>query len=578
MTLDRWTSRARRWLRRNGAAIWYDSAYRLPLGSVEATTGVDPRRADLVVAYLLGQGIVDPASLRVPELIGWAELRRVHAAELVDGLGDSAWLGAIYRVDPSEVIGPWLGDSVRLACGGTLEAARTALREKSATLNLLGGFHHAGRATPGILCPVNDVAVAIAALRSDGFARQVAVLDLDAHAPDGLADCLGGVEGVWLGALSGPVSGRVPGIDQVLLAAGSDDGVYLEALGRLLARLPPAELTFVIAGGDVLASDRNGRLGMSIGGAMRRDQAVARALAGRPSVWLPGGGYGPDAWKVLAGTATLLATGEPAAVPDGYDALHEQFVSVASRLDPATLAGDATLTGEDLVRDLGSRLLGYYTTEGLEHALVRYGIFQHLGRLGYEELRIAVDSEARGDRLRVLGQADGTEHTLLEVVLGWEAIGDSRLLYVHWLSLRNPRARFSAERPRLPGQDAPGLGLAREAGELLGRVAVRIGLDGVALRPAWLHTGYAAHRMGMRFFDPARQGRFEALLRDLRPLSLLESTLAVSEGRVLMNGHPYTWEADLMVLMLTGFTLDDEAVAKERNRVRFELAGKARPE
>jgi hypothetical protein len=308
---------------------------------------------------------------------------------------------------------------------------------------------------------------------------------------------------------------------------------------------------------------------------MRRDQTVARALAGRAAVWLPGGGYGPDAWKVLAGTATLLATGEPVIVPEGHDALHEQFVSIASRLDPATLGGDRGLTSEDLVRDLGPRLLGYYTPEGLEHALVRYGIFQHLGRLGYDALRVAVDSEARGGRLRVLGQADGTEHTLLEVVLGWETIGDSHLLYVHWLNLRNPRARFSPERPRLPGQDVPGLGLAREAGELLGRMAVRIGLDGLALRPAWLHTAYAAHRMGMRFFDPARQGRFEALLRDLHTLSLLESTLAVSEGRVLMDGHPYTWEADLMVLLLRGFDLDEEAVAHERKRVRFELAGKA---
>ena len=374
---------------------------------------------------------------------------------------------------------------------------------------------------------------------------------------------------------SGPVSGCVPGVDQLLLAAGSDDRAYVEALGRLLARLPPSELTFVIAGGDVLASDRNGQLGLSLSGVMRRDREVTRALAGRPAVWLPGGGYGPEAWKVLAGTATWLATGEPVIVPEGYDALHEQFVSIASRLDPATLAGDAKLTGEDFVRDLPSRLLGYYTSEGLEHALVRYGIFQHLGRLGYEKLRVAVDSDARGDRLRVLGQADGTEHTLLEVILGCETVAESRLLYVHWLNLRNPRARFSAERPQLPGQDVPGLGLAREAGELLGRVAVRIGLDGVALRPAWLHTAYAAHRMGMRFFDPARQGRFEALLRDLDPLSLLESTLAVSEGRVQMNGHPYTWEADLMVLVLRGSTPDDEAVVKERSRVRFELAGKA---
>jgi len=59
-------------------------------------------------------------------------------------------------------------------------------------LNLLGGFHHARPDVAGGFCPVNDVAVAIAAVRADGFRGRVLVLDLDAHPPDGLAACLAG--------------------------------------------------------------------------------------------------------------------------------------------------------------------------------------------------------------------------------------------------------------------------------------------------------------------------------------------------------------------------------------------------
>jgi acetoin utilization deacetylase AcuC-like enzyme len=569
MTLEEFGRRARRWVRHRGVAIWYDPAYRLPLGSVEATTGINPRRADLVVSYLLGCGIIDQPVLRSAEPIAREALRLLHAAELVEGLERREFLADVFRVDPSEVIGSSLGDSVRLACGATLAAARAALQRRVPTLNLLGGFHHAGRATPGIFCPVNDVGVAIAVLRNDGFTGRVTVLDLDAHAPDGLADCVESLGDVWCGALSGPASGRVSGIDQLVLTAGSDDRAYAAALEALLARRPRAELAFVIAGGDVLATDRNGGLGLSLEGALLRDRTVARALGAEPAVWLPGGGYGPDAWKVLAGTATLLATGESRTVPPGYDPLREQFVAISRDLDPARLSGDAELTGEDLVRD--ARLFDYYTTEGLEHALIRYGIFPHLHRLGYDDLRVAVDRDARGERLRVLGRGDGTEHTLLETVLERLTMGTSRLLYVHWLNLRNPRARFGSGRPRLPGQDVPGLGLAREAGELFGRMAVRIGLDGIGMRPAWLHTAHVAHSMGMRFLDPVRHGRFEALLRDLRPLSLLEATLAVSEGRVSLNSAPYAWEADLMVLMLRGSSFDRKAADRERRRVRFEL-------
>jgi hypothetical protein len=51
----------------------------------------------------------------------------------------------------------------------------------------------------------------------------------------------------------------------------------------------------------------------------------------------------------------------------------------------------------------------------------------------------------------------------------------------------------------------------------------------------------------MRFVDPARQARFEALVRDLAPLPLREATRATADGRVRLNGTPYIWEADLMI-------------------------------
>ena len=72
---------------------------------------------------------------------------------------------------------------------------------------------------------------------------------------------------------------------------GAGDGQYLRALEALLARMPRPKLAFVLAGGDVLAGDRLGRLALSIEGARKRDLKVARALTGVGSVWLPAGGY-----------------------------------------------------------------------------------------------------------------------------------------------------------------------------------------------------------------------------------------------------------------------------------------------
>jgi hypothetical protein len=156
------------------------------------------------------------------------------------------------------------------------------------------------------------------------------------------------------------------------------------------------------------------------------------------------------------------------------------------------------------------------------------------------------------------------------VVLAREPIAGVEMLYVHWLTLRHPVARFTAGRQQLPGQEVPGLGLARETVELLIRVARRLGLAGLAYRPAWYHTAYTG-RYYMRFVDPERQGRFEALMRDLAGVPLLQATMALAEGRVLLDGRPYTWEADAMAYWLEGGPDDGKRVAAERERVRFTL-------
>jgi acetoin utilization deacetylase AcuC-like enzyme len=576
--LGRLRNFARRWLHGAPLPIWYDPAYRLPLASVEGQTGMDPRRADLVVAYLIQVGLIGRGDLRVPSRIRYRELARAHEESLLESLHDPVTLGNVFAVDPSDVVVDELLHSVRLACGGTLDAARTALVRKGPALNLLGGFHHAGPRRAGGFCVLNDIAVAILALRAEGFRRRVVVLDLDAHPPDGTAECFEADPGVWIGSLSGSDWGPLPGVDETVLPTGCDDGSYLAALESLLARMPSAGLAFVIAGGDVLAGDRFGALALTLDGARRRDHAVRGVLGELPSVWLPGGGYTQHAWKVLAGTALTLALDSLEPIGN-VDPLSVEFARIARDLSHKDLEGADGLTAEDLMSALGQRseqyrFLDFYTVEGLEFGLHRYGILQHLRRLGYGEFRIAIDRDTRGDRMRLFAREDGKEHLLYEILLEKRMLGDARVLYVHWLTLRHPRGRFSAQRPRLPGQDEPGLGLSREAGLLLVRIAERLGLEGIAFRPSWFHTAYPA-RPYMRFVDPARQGRFEALLRDLKNVPLVEATTALHEGRVSINGEPYVWEADEMVHWLTPHPADKAAIAAERERVHFTLTPRA---
>ena len=555
--------------------VYYDPAYRLPLPAFEGKMGAEPRRADFVAWYCQAEPLLSRCVLRRPERIQYEDLLRVHTPTYLDAVNHVEELGRIFASDPTELPLDELMLSMRLGCGATLSATRWVLSKGGAAVNLHGGFHHAARAHGSGLCVWNDLAVAIAVVRSEGFSGQVVILDLDAHPPDGSADCLGADEKVFIGSLSGSDFGTLgPAdvadahhrIDETLLPEGCEDGRYLAALSSLLSRIPKPDLLMVIAGGDVLRNDRLGKLGLSLEGARARDRMIVHALPDVPTVWTPGGGYSADAWKVLAGTLLAVAADSSQRILSDYDPLRSRFANIASDLSVSSLGGADEISEEDLADLLGApverrRLLDYYTTEGLEYGLTRYGVLPFLRRLGYDRFRIEVRRAASGgDTMHLFGQVkDGKESLLIDCSVEKQQLGQDPVLYVHWLNLRNPQVQFSVRRPQLPGQDVPGLGIAREMVEVLGRVAARLKLHGVAYRPAYFHTAYPA-RHRFRFVQPDRQGRFLALVRDLSYLSLLDASTALAEGRVRLCGAPYQWEADEMVYFLTPRSEDEEQI------------------
>ena len=573
-------NRVRRWLYGRDLAVWYAPEYRWPLSALEARTGFQARRADFALWFLLERRALRRSNLRLPRRAGYDELARVHTPELLDSLGRAETLAQIFGIDPSDVPVDEMMNTVRLVCGAAIDAAREMLSQPNPrrvgrrALNLLGGFHHAAPDVAGGFCPVNDVAVAIAAVRADGFRGRVLVLDLDAHPPDGIAACLARDPAAFVGSISGSDWGRVEDADETVLPERSGDAAYLSALEALLQRLPEAELAFVLAGGDVLAGDPIGRLGLSLDGCRERDLRVADELSRIPSVWLPGGGYSPDAWRVLAGTGLALGIRSRAPIPRHYDPLVARFSAIARSLAPEDL-GEPAAGMDDIAEDLGIAtprrrlLLGFYTAEGLEHALHRYGILGALRRMGYGPFRVEVHDEGVGQSARLIDVPSG--QALIEAVFERREIAGARMLYVHWIALRNPRARFSAERPQLPGQEVPGLGLSREVLELISRMAARLGLEGLAFRPAAYHLAFRGREF-LRFVDPARQGRFEALVDLLKEVPLAEATRAVAEGRIRLNGEPYVWETDEMVKWLEPRPDDRTAIDAAKAGSRFTLA------
>ncbi len=80
--------------------IWYDAEFRLPLTAFGKHWGLEPRRADLVVWYLLEKKWIAPANLRAPARARYEDLARVHAPAYLEQLTSRETLARIFGVDP----------------------------------------------------------------------------------------------------------------------------------------------------------------------------------------------------------------------------------------------------------------------------------------------------------------------------------------------------------------------------------------------------------------------------------------------------------------------------------------------
>ncbi len=556
--------------------IYYHRAYRLPLPEAEASTAFEPRRADYVRWFLLSEHLARANTFLEPPRASFEDLALVHTPEYLESLSSPERLAEIFAVSPRSIPVDAVLETNRLAVGGTIAAARTALADSAPVINLLGGFHHAGPAHGAGFCTFNDVAVAIAVARRDGFAGSIAVLDLDAHQPDGTSRCLAALPGVWMGSISASIFDGLAGVDEIALP-GATDAEYLAALDGLLARMPSAGLNFVIAGGDTLAGDQFGHMRMTLAGARTRDDRVRDAVAGHASVWLPAGGYSRQAWRVLAGTVlSIFRVAED--VPD-IAPLSRRFADVAQRISGDALTTSHDFDADDLDALLGGTrpvgdpsFLGFYSANGLEHALFRYGVLEILGRMGYRDFRVTITSSGVGQQATLLGtHARAPEQALIELAAEKKEIAGKTFLYIHWLSLRHPAGEFSDRRPKLPGQEVPGLGIAAEMSELIERIAVRLTLAGVAFRPSSFHVAYAS-RHRFRFEDTAREARFRALLRDLAMTPVRDATRLVADGRLRLEGAPYVWEADLMISKTTAGDADAAELERLAASTRFSVS------
>ncbi|WP_444996412.1 histone deacetylase family protein [Aliikangiella sp. IMCC44359] len=195
---------------------------------------------------------------------------------------------------------------MRWGVAGTLLAADQALKNGGLYWNISGGYHHAMQQNMEGFCIYNDIGIGYQQLLKQGLLLpedKILIIDTDAHHGNGNAYTFMENDRVTLldvyNAGIYPTSGYTR--DRVNIAAplppGTEGETYLKAYAEALEKLDDDyRLAFVVAGTDVLMSDKLGGLCLTIDDVVAREKLTLQALEKRsiPTVMLGGGGYSKE--------------------------------------------------------------------------------------------------------------------------------------------------------------------------------------------------------------------------------------------------------------------------------------------
>lgn len=267
---------------------------------------------ELLPEQLVYEGTLQAEAFFEPEAVAQKVLLRVHTPDYWQRLRT----GQLTAAEVRKTGFPWSASLVErevVIAEGTRRCCEYALAHGCAA-NIAGGTHHAFPAHGEGFCLLNDQAIAAQWLLDTGRARQVLIVDLDVHQGNGTARIFEHEPRVYTFSMHG--AGNYPARKEqsdldLALPDGTTDGAYLqvlrETLPRLLAEVQP-DFVFYLAGVDVLATDKLGRLALTPAGCRARDRLVLRACqaAQLPVVTCMGGGYSPRLADIVAAHAATF--------------------------------------------------------------------------------------------------------------------------------------------------------------------------------------------------------------------------------------------------------------------------------
>jgi acetoin utilization deacetylase AcuC-like enzyme len=251
----------------------------------------------LLPEQLIYEGTVQKENFFEPVEKDESLILRVHTLEYFQKLKEQ-------RLSPSEIrkvgfpLSPVLIEREINILFGTIQCALYAIKF-GVSMNIAGGTHHAFTNKGEGFCLLNDIAVAAQYLLDYGYAKRILVIDLDVHQGNGTAEIFQNRPEVFTFSMHGgnnyPMHKEKSDWD-IPLPDKIQDNEYLNILKNalpILIHTTSHDHIFYQCGVDILATDKLGRLGISLEGCKERDRLVLEFAKSHsiPITCVMGGGY-----------------------------------------------------------------------------------------------------------------------------------------------------------------------------------------------------------------------------------------------------------------------------------------------
>jgi acetoin utilization deacetylase AcuC-like enzyme len=248
---------------------------------------------------LKSENLVDESVFFHPQKLTESELLSTHTPQYLHHLNHLS----LTKIEARKIgfpLSKQLIERGKYISKGTHQCALYAMDHEIA-FNIAGGTHHAYAGHGEGFCIFNDFAITSNLLLQQGVKR-ILIVDLDVHQGNGTAHIFRDEDRVFTFSMHGELNYPSPKEQSdydIGLPDGMQDDAYLNLLQQHLPRLiemTNPQIVLYLAGVDVLATDKLGRLSLSLEGCYQRDYFVFDTLKRHqiPVAVSMGGGYSPD--------------------------------------------------------------------------------------------------------------------------------------------------------------------------------------------------------------------------------------------------------------------------------------------